>query len=102
MRFFQIDHSFILIFNEIECFTFYKKLLSGKKTGRCPLSYTLLYYNELKRLLICDFSCNKKKCILSSLGQNARNTNKTNNFNKTIFSLKNRFIKMLHVVGNIT
>lgn len=51
MRFFQIDHSFILIFNEIECFTFYKKLLSGKKTGRCPLSYTLLYYNELKGYL---------------------------------------------------
>ena len=34
--------------------------------------------------------------------KNFFNTNKTNNFNKTIFSLKNRFIKTLHVVGNIT
>lgn len=74
-----------------------------KNTGRCSLPSTLLYYNGIKRLLIFVISLvTKKKCILSSLGQNALNTNKTNNFNKTIFSLKNRFIKTLHVVGNIT
>lgn len=92
----------MLIFNKIDGFSFYKKILSVKKTGRCSLPYTLLYCSGIKRLLIFVISLVTNKSILSSLGQNALNTNKTNNFNKTIFSLKNRFIKTLHVVGNIT
>lgn len=92
----------MLIFNKIDGFSFYKKILSVKKTGRCSLPYTLLYCSGIKRLLIFVISLVTKKVHSLLAWTECTNTNKTNNFNKTIFSLKNRFIKTLHVVGNIT
>ncbi|MCD8225939.1 MAG: hypothetical protein LUD70_01360, partial [Bacteroides ovatus] len=42
-------------------FSFYKKILSEKKTGRCSLPYTLLYCSGIKRLLIFVISLVTKK-----------------------------------------
>lgn len=55
----------MLIFNKIDGFSFYKKILSVKKTGRCSLPYTLLYCSGIKRLLIFVISLVTKKSAFS-------------------------------------